>query len=1101
MSTDPSNAKGILQSIWQQMSHVHGVTQPAAHRHVHITDTCGSGKWFIASTLIKYSRMQDYFHVFITGSMEEAAYIENDISHLLPDKQVLLFPAAYEQHKDDKNKAKQSIRLEALLDVYRTKGKRHIWVIPFDALLESTPNIHETQESALHIEVNKTIAIDTCLLRLQEIGYEWTEFVSAPGQIAKRGGIVDIFSLNHSHPFRIELVDDQIVSLRFFHVETQLSIEKIASVEVLLHSEEKDSHSMVPLWKNLPISTCFWLDQTWEQHTQISANKPPAVVQSIQLWHTFLANQQTYCFGKKTLFENTHTLSIEQSPQHAFNNKFDFLIKDLRTYKAKGYEVFFSHNNPHQFERLQQIIEDLHADIRLLPLSFAIKEGFIDHQHRLLVYTDHQLFDRHHQYTIKQAIPKKNALSLKQLQSMQAGDYITHIDHGVGVFSGLQKIEVGGKVQEAIRIIYKDNDILYVNIHSLHKIARYAGKDGYIPSVHKLGSDAWMKVKQQTKSKVKKLAFDLIQLYAERKQLAAHAHSPDNYLQNELESTFVYEETPDQERAINEVKNDMQQSTPMDRLICGDVGFGKTEVAIRAAFKAILDGKQVAVLVPTTILAFQHFNTFKKRMDFFSPRIAFLNRFKTAKEKKDIKEQLKNGKIDIIIGTQALLGKDIVYNDLSLLIIDEEQKFGVGDKEKIKNIKRNVDCLTLTATPIPRTLQFSLMGARDLSIIQTPPPNRQPTHTELIAFDVEKIRELIAYETARSGQVFFIHNQVKDIADITHSLKQLLPQVNIQFAHGQMTGHDLEKTMLGFVNQEFDVLVCTNIVESGLDISNVNTIIINNAQQFGLSDLHQLRGRVGRSNKKSFCYLIIPPISTLTAEQKKRLEIIEEYTDLGSGFHIAMKDLDMRGAGNILGGEQSGFIAEMGFETYQKILNEAMQELHIEAFIEKKKNPAASIANVEECSIETDLSIYIPDSYITSSTERMEYYKKINDCQNDNDIEKIETELEDIFGKVPPHIKDLFTVVKCRWLAQTLGFQRIILKENQLRCYFPNDTKHDFYMSPLFSSILDFIQTRTNKIQIKQQGQLAYLSIREMPTIEDAFHLFTSMLKHHTKLA
>ncbi|MFN5692852.1 MAG: transcription-repair coupling factor, partial [Bacteroidota bacterium] len=733
------------------------------------------------------------------------------------------------------------------------------------------------------------------------------------------------------------------------------------------------------------------------------------------------------------------------------------------------------------------------TSIDFIPVNTAIHEGFINDQLKVVCYTDHQIFQRYHKYRVKQAFNKNKALTIKTLRELQPGDFVSHIDHGVGVFSGLQKIEVNGKWQEAVRLIYKDSDILYVNINSLHKISKFSGKDGTLPKVNKLGSDAWQKLKEKTKTKVKELAFDLIKLYARRKTLHGFAHSPDNYLQHELEASFLFEDTPDQSKATADVKKDMENESPMDRLICGDVGFGKTEIAIRAAFKTCIDGKQAAVLVPTTILAFQHYKTFQERLKDFPVTVDFVNRFKTAKEKKETLQKLAAGKIDILIGTHSILGKEVSFKNLGLLVIDEEQKFGVAHKEKLKTIRANVDCLTLTATPIPRTLQFSLMGARDLSIINTPPPNRLPIQTEVHVFNDDYIREAIYFETGRGGQVFFIHNRIQGLSEMAALIQSLCPDLSVGYAHGQLEGHELEERILDFIERRYDVLICTNIVESGVDIPNVNTIIVNNAHQFGLSDLHQLRGRVGRSNKKAFCYLLAP-IATLAPDSRKRLQILEQFSDLGSGFQIAMRDLDIRGAGNMLGGEQSGFIAEIGLEMYQKILDEAIRELKRSDFADVfKEEITRQDEYVSDCTIDTDREILIPDDYVESITERLSLYTRLDNCETADEIEQLQQELTDRFGPLPEPVKELMLTIQSRWLAVDIGFEKLTLKDNILRCYFINRPDSPYFESSLFKGVLQFLQEGTNKAKLRQTGRMILMVVDQMQHMRDVLDFLHSM--------
>ncbi len=789
------------------------------------------------------------------------------------------------------------------------------------------------------------------------------------------------------------------------------------------------------------------------------------------------------------------SLKFETKPQPSFNRQFDLLIKDLQAYEKQDYNIFIFADNAKQLERLHSIFTDLKAEIQVTPIPFSIHEGFIDNDLKIVCYTDHQIFQRYHKYKVKQAFSKNKALTLKTLRELQPGDYVSHIDHGVGVYSGLQKIDANGKMQEAVRIQYKDGDLLYVNISSLHKISKYSGKEGSIPKMNKLGSDVWAKLKDKTKKQVKDIATDLIKLYAQRKSLEGFAHSPDNYLQTELEASFIYEDTPDQAKASEDVKRDMEKPQPMDRLVCGDVGFGKTEIAIRAAFKTVCDSKQAAILVPTTILAYQHYKTISERLKDFPVTVDFINRFKTAKQKKETFAKLKEGKIDIIIGTHGLLGKDVSFKNLGIMIIDEEQKFGVAAKEKLKTLRTTVDSLTLTATPIPRTLQFSLMGARDLSIINTPPPNRQPIQTEVAVFNEDNIRDIIYYEVERGGQVFFIHNRVKDLAQMKSLIQGLCPDISIAFAHGQMEGDKLEDTILDFMDKKYDVLVCTNIVESGVDIPNVNTIIVNNAHQFGLSDLHQLRGRVGRSNKKAFCYLLAPPMSTLPTDSRKRLSTLEQYSDLGSGFQIAMRDLDIRGAGNMLGGEQSGFIAEIGFEMYQKILDEAVKELKRNEFRDLFKEEIQQQDDfVKDCSIDTDLEILIPDSYVESITERLSLYSRLDNCDTEEDLVAFHAEMQDRFGPIPAPVEDLFTTVRCRKLAVELGFERMFLKNDALKCFFVSNPESPYFQSETFNKVLLFLQNGTNKAKLKQVGKNGILVVEDIKSMSDMHRFLTKAM-------
>jgi len=1012
------------------------------------------------------------------------------------------------------------LRTEALTKLTAGGNKKIIITYP-EALFEKVVLPKTISGNIIYIKTTDVIDVDEMVGRLVGYGFERSDFVYEPGQFAIRGGIFDIYSFGNEKPYRIELFGNEVDSIRIFDPETQLSERKLVHVSIIPNVETQfGGDEKISLLEFLPENTVVWMQEweltkhrllTQEEDFQLflesgaapspSEENPQEKISltqndfaSAEQLEKQLQQRHTIEFGHRSTWPNTIEIEFNTKEQPAFNRKFDFLIRDLKEWEKKGYGLFLFADNPRQLERLHSIFEDLKVEIHFTPIPVSIHEGFIDNDVKVVCYTDHQIFQRYHKYKVKQAYNKSKALTLRTLRELQPGDYVTHIDHGVGVYSGLQKIEANGRLQEAVRIIYKDSDILYVNINSLHKISKYTGKEGTVPKVNKLGSDTWNKLKEKTKTKVKEIAFDLIQLYAQRKAQIGFAHSPDNYMQNELEASFIYEDTPDQAKATDDVKKDMQASSPMDRLVCGDVGFGKTEIAVRAAFKTCLDGKQASVLVPTTILAFQHYKTFRERLKDFPVSVDYINRFKSAKEKKDTLKRLADGKVDIIIGTHGLLAKDVKFKDLGLLVIDEEQKFGVAHKEKIKTLRTNVDCLTLTATPIPRTLQFSLMGARDLSIINTPPPNRQPIQTEVQVFNPDVIRDAIYYEAERSGQVFFIHNRVLGLAEMAGMIQGLCPDLSIGYAHGQLEGHELEERILDFIDRKYDVLVCTNIVESGVDIPNVNTIIVNNAHQFGLSDLHQLRGRVGRSNKKAFCYLLAPPLSTLPNDSKKRLQTLEQHSELGSGFQIAMRDLDIRGAGNMLGGEQSGFMAEIGFEMYQKILDEAIKELKRTSFKNLFKEEISKEEDfVHDCTIDTDLEILIPDDYVESITERLSLYTRLDNSENEEELRNFENELTDRFGPVPKQVADLFDTVRCRRLAVELGFERLLLKDETLKCYFINNPVSPYFESKVFQAILDFIQKGTNKAKLKQTGKLFMLVVDDVGTMSSILKFLRDM--------
>jgi transcription-repair coupling factor (superfamily II helicase) len=977
------------------------------------------------------------------------------------------------------------------------------------------------QDNIIQIKTNDTLGLDALMERLVQYGFERTDFVYEPGQFALRGGIFDIYSFGNEKPYRVELFGEEVDSIRLFDPATQLSERKLLQVNIIPNvTTQFEDTIKIPFMEFVAENTIVWL-KDWTLIEQKGRDQIEAL-EAFLLHAPILKVTDDSDAHKKntdkddfvpvdTVIEQVmrrpiiewgfhanltnQKIAFSTQVQPSFNRQFQYLIANLQEFEKKGYDLFLFAEQAKQLERLHAIFTDLKTEIQFTPIVKNIHEGFIDHDHKMVCYTDHQIFQRYHKYKVKQAYSKNKAITLRTLSDLHPGDYVTHIDHGVGVYSGLQKIEVNGMMQEAVRIIYKDSDILYVNINSLHKVSKYTGKEGTPPKVNKLGSDAWVKLKDKTKAKVKAIAFDLIKLYAQRKAQTGFAFTPDNYMMHELEASFIYEDTIDQAKAIADVKKDMEAPAPMDRLVCGDVGFGKTEVAIRAAFKAAIDGKQVAVLVPTTILAFQHFKTFKERLKDFPIEIDFLNRFKSAAQKKETIAKVKEGKIDILVGTHGILGKEVHFKDLGLMVIDEEQKFGVGHKEKLKTLRTNVDCLTLTATPIPRTLHFSLMGARDLSIINTPPANRQPIHTEVQVFHEDIIRETIYFETERGGQVFFIHNRVQGLSEMCAMIQKLCPDLSIGFAHGQLEGHQLEEKIFDFIERRYDVLVCTNIVESGVDIPNVNTIIINNAHQFGLSDLHQLRGRVGRSNKKAFCYLLAPPMSTLPDDSRKRLQTLEQFSELGSGFQIAMRDLDIRGAGNLLGGEQSGFMAEIGFEMYQKILAEAVRELKRSDFKELFVEEISKQDDfVQDCTIDTDLEIMIPDNYVESIGERLSLYTRLDQSEDDAALEAMKLELTDRFGPMPKQVASLFTTIQSRRLAIALGFEKMTLKDETLRCFFINRPDSPYYESDIFKGLLSYTQTAMNNAHFKQVGKTFILIIKDVKSME---HCFTTLTKIH----
>ena len=1022
--------------------------------------------------------------LLIAGDKEEAAYLQNTLQGLLSQANVHFLPDSFKrpQYFEELNSNNVLLRTETVSHLSRSRSQ-HDWVVTYpEALFEKVVDPDILQKSQIELKIGERIDMDFLTSILVEYGFRREEFVYEPGQFSIRGGIVDIFSYGNEFPYRVELFDEEVEHIRTFDPLTQLSNRNIQQVSIIPNINTRFTQEQkISFMQILPAETVVWirdvqicLDRTQqcfekaaEFGDKISALdeselaeilrdrafiRPGEIMDDLQQFSMVILNDH------KQPLSVQQQLAYKATPQPSFNKNFSLLIDNLNDHSRRDIENFLFTDNSKQIERFYAIFEDLKAEVAFHPIPVAIHAGFIDEKLRVACYTDHQIFQRFHRFRLRQGFSKEKALNIRLLRELQPGDFVTHIDHGIGRYSGLEKIDINGHVQESVRLIYKNHDVLYVSINSLHKIAKYVGKEGTSPQLSKLGSEAWKNLKNKTKKKVKDIASELIQLYAKRKASKGYSFPPDGYLQNELEASFIYEDTPDQLKATNDVKEDMLKAYPMDRLICGDVGFGKTEVAIRAAFKAVTDGKQVAVLVPTTILALQHNKTFKERLGEFGATVDFLNRFRSAKERKEVIQRLKEGKVEIIIGTHALLNKEVQFKDLGLLIIDEEQKFGVAAKERIRGLKVNVDTLTLTATPIPRTLQFSLMAARDLSIIRTAPPNRQPIHTEVRVFNEELVKEAIYYEVNRAGQVFFVHNRVKSLPEMAELIHRLCPDVDIAIAHGQMDSEQLEKTLVDFIDGHFDVLVCTNIIETGLDIPNANTIIINNAHLYGMSDLHQLRGRVGRSNKKAHCYLFSPPLSVLTSDARKRLRTLEEFSELGSGFQIAMRDLDIRGAGNLLGAEQSGFISEIGFETYQKILEEAIQELKETEFKELfKKELGADHTYVRDVTVDTDVEMLIPDEYVESIQERLNLYTELDSVETEADLSQFELRMQDRFGKLPPQVSELFDGVRLRWVCKRLGIERVVLKNDKLRCYFIENPQSPFYETPVFRQLFDWV--------------------------------------------
>lgn len=1066
----------------------------------------GSSKAVIADAIIQ--QLKGY-HLFILSDKEEAAFFLNDLQNLNPKaKNIYFFPHSYKKpyQFEEINNANVVSRTEVLERV--NKGSDSIIITYPEAIFEKVITKRQFAKSILEIKTGVEYSIDFINELLIEYEFEKVDFVYSPGQFAVRGGIVDVFSFSNDDPYRIEFFGDEVESIRTFNPTNQLSIKNLSRFTIVPNIQGKISQEQRETFLEfMPDKTHIWirnyegiegiLDIEFGKAVGIYEDLPDSPVKHATPDELFF-NKETFRtqivpfkvieFGEADFFTGD-SVYFDFKIQPSFNKKFDLLIEDFRKHKKAGYENMIVAGQARQIERLYSIFEDLDADVSFKTLNFALHEGFIDNDQKFVCYTDHQIFERYHRFRLKEGFRKnQQALTLKEIYNLQKGDFVTHVDHGVGQFSGLEIIDVNGKPQEAIRLIYKDNDVLYVSIHSLHRISKFSGKEGTQPKMNKIGSPQWNNAKKKTKAKVKEIAYDLIKLYAKRKKEQGFAFSPDNYLQNELEASFIYEDTPDQLKATVAVKEDMESTSPMDRLICGDVGFGKTEIAIRAAFKAVCDSKQVAVLVPTTILSLQHFKTFKKRLKDFPCNIDYINRFKSQKNITDTLKRLANGEIDIIIGTHKLVGKNVKFKDLGMIIIDEEQKFGVSVKDKLKTFKATVDTLTITATPIPRTLQFSLMGARDLSVINTPPPNRQPVDTEIISLNEEIIRDAISYEVSRGGQVYFVHNRVQNIHEVAGMIQRLCPGVKVGIGHGQMDGKKLEGIMVDFMDGHFDVLVATTIIESGIDVSNANTIIINNAQNFGLSDLHQMRGRVGRSNKKAFCYLIAPPMHLLPSDARKRLEAVAHFSDLGSGFNIAMRDLDIRGAGNLLGGEQSGFITDIGFEMYQKILSEAIRELREnefkDLFVEDVSVDGQEF--VSECVLETDLELLIPDTYVNNVTERLILYQDLDNTKTEEDLERYEAGLIDRFGPLPETVHELINSIRLRRLAQDLGLEKLVIKSGKMIGYFVSRQDSPYYQSTTFTKVLNFIQTDPKDCKMNEKNEKLRLIFSDVKSVSKA---------------
>jgi len=1059
-------------------------------------------------------------HLIILHDKEEASYFLDDLQNLLGQKEVLLFPMSYKRpyEYDEIENANILMRAEVLNQLANHPESQIIITYP-EALSEKVINKKSLATNTFVVQVGEKLDRDFLEEFLHSYDFEKTDFVYEAGQFAIRGGILDIYSFAHDLPYRIELFGEEVDSIRSYDPGSQLSVDTLEKVSLMPNVQTRlvQEHRQ-SLLEFIPPSTRIWikdfqltldvLRKSFDKATQsfdkiIRESGAQVVLQPEQLFDTdesFHEKVKSFLrieFGSRFHFPPSKTYDFKSSAQPSFNKNFELLTSDLFDHQVKGYSNFIAAEQARQLERLQGIFEELNHQVKFQPLDFSLREGFVDHVLKITCYTDHQIFERFHRYRAREKFSKRKALTFRELQTLVPGDFVTHIDYGIGKFAGLEKKDVNGREQESIRLVFRDDDLLYVSIHSLHKISKYSGKEGTPPAISKLGSDEWENKKAKVRKKVRDIAKELIDLYAKRKQAPGFAYAPDSFLQAELESSFIYEDTPDQAKATEDVKRDMQLPHPMDRLVCGDVGFGKTEVAIRAAFKAASEGRQVAVLVPTTILAMQHHRTFSERLGNFPVKIDYVSRFKTDKEIKQIIKEVGQGNVNILIGTHRVVSKDVKFKDLGLLIIDEEQKFGVKVKDRLKEMKVNVDVLTLTATPIPRTLHFSLMGARDLSIISTPPPNRQPVTTELHSYNEEVIRDAVAHELKRGGQVFFVHNKVSDIEAVANVIFKLVPDSRIGIAHGQMEGDKLEKAMIKFIDGEYDVLVSTNIIESGLDIPNANTIIIHNAHMFGLSDLHQMRGRVGRSNKKAFCYLLTPPSSALSADSRKRLAALEEFSELGDGFKVAMRDLDIRGAGNLLGAEQSGFITDLGFDTYHKILDEAIQELKEtefkDLFAEELSEKIKLI--VQDCVIETDLEILIPETYVNNTSERLQLYASLDNIKDEERLKGFAESLKDRFGPLPGSVEQLINTVRLRWLGEYLGFEKISLKNEKLRGNFISG-KDEYFKSDVFGHILSFVQTHPKQCRMKDSQGKLILTIENITNVDAAIEFLHRM--HHS---
>ncbi len=1063
----------------------------------------GSSKALFAASLFGHVPKP---YVYILNNLENAGYFYHDLIQMLGNKDVLFFPTGYKRAAKygQVDAANEILRTEVLARLQNNSDPYIIVTYP-DALAEKVISQNTLSQNTITIRVKEETGSEEVSKLLDSYKFEYVDYVYEPGQYAMRGSILDVFSYSSEYPYRIDFFGDEVETIRSFDIDSQLSqstFEKIRIVPHFGNAKSKDSTLFNALHPTtiIGLEDMQWIESRIESifsdEVTIELNEVEMTLPNLMSkteFHTALKSFRHVRFDTKNVELAEATIQFKTRPQPLFHKNFDLISESLTSFINEGYTIYILSDSEKQQERLRVIFEDRGDNIPFSPINRTLHEGFVDDTLKICCFTDHQIFNRFHKYNLKSDKVRsgKMALTLKEINQFQIGDFVVHLDHGIGKFAGLVRLPAGKNIQEVIKITYLNNDAVFVSIHSLHKISKYKGKEGDAPTLNKIGSGAWEKVKQRTKSKIKDIARDLIKLYAERNQQKGFAYSPDSYLQTELEASFKYEDTPDQLKATKDVKSDMEKPVPMDRLVCGDVGFGKTEIAVRAAFKAATDGKQVAVLVPTTVLATQHYHTFSERLSDFPCTIDYLSRARTTKEQKAILTDLKEGKIDVLIGTHRLVGKDVKFKDLGLLIIDEEQKFGVSVKEKLKQLKVNVDTLTMTATPIPRTLQFSLMGSRDLTTISTPPPNRHPVQTEVHTFDLEVIREAINFEVSRNGQVFIVNNRIQNIYEMQALIQREIPDIKVGVGHGQMNPKEMEKVITDFINHDFDVLISTTIIESGIDIPNVNTMIVINSQNFGLSDLHQLRGRVGRSNRKAFCYLLAPPLYSLSTDSRRRLQAIENFSELGSGIHIAMQDLDIRGAGNLLGAEQSGFIADLGYETYQKILKEAMLELRRDEFKDVFNDKETEIdledhSFVDDVLVESDLELMFPVMYIPNDAERIAIYRELDGLESELQTFEFGKRLEDRFGKIPSQGKELIRIVRLRRMAKTLGIEKVVLKNQQMILHLLSDKESPYYQSPVFDKLIAYVMANTRSCKLREVGKKRSVSIKNVSTVENA---------------